>query len=64
MIGPAPDIGSLPEVVEAVSGGWLSLIGVGGILPSGLELDADLAPIQPCPGSAHSAVPGAALHKD
>lgn len=40
------------------------LIGVGGILPSGLEVDADLVPMQPCPGAAHSAVPGAALRGD
>lgn len=33
-------------------------------MPSGLDVDTDLVPIQPCPGSAHSAVPGAALHGD
>lgn len=64
MIGPAADIGSPSEVAETVSGGWLDLTGVGGILPSGLEVDADLVPIQPCPGAAHSAVPGAALRGD
>lgn len=44
MIGPAADIGSPSEVAETVSGGWLDLTGVGGILPSGLEVDADLVP--------------------
>lgn len=64
MIGPAADIGNPSEMVETVSGGWRGLIGVGGILPSGLEVDADLVPMQPCPGAAHSAVPGAALRGD